>query len=176
MSKKIFAGVGIVAALGVVMVPVANSFAVGTTTYIKATVDEFVGCTSSNDTAATALNLGNISAGQKKDANFTISGSTNSPKGFRLTGAPQALAHTNGTDSIAYSASEVAAEAEGWYLSTVEGSTDGITIGSTIVLNSASLANERQNTWTVKANVSTATTTTTGVYSGEINWTCIVNE
>lgn len=173
MSKKVFAGLGIAAALGVAVLPAVGTYA--ETTYIKATVDQFVGCTSSNNTAATALDLGHIAAGQQKSATFSIAGATNDPKGFTLTGTPSALAHTNGTDSISYSASGVSAGTAAWFLSTVTGYTDGITIGSTAVLNSRNLATPRENSWNISATVSTATTTTTGEYNGTIEWTCVVN-
>lgn len=179
MSKKILAGVGVAAALGVAIVPSMGTFAATTTTYIKATVEEFVGCTSTNDTAATALDLGNIAAGTAKSGSFSIEGSTNDPAGFTITGTPRNLVHANGTDAIAYSASAVdsAETASGWYATAATGSETGATIGATIALNSATtgIANARLNSWTINATVKTATTSTVGTYSGQIDWTCLVN-
>ncbi len=174
MSKKVFAGLGVAAALGVAILPTIGTSAVGTTTYIKATVDSFVGCTSTNDTSATALDLGTITAGTKGTGNFKVTGSTNVTTGFTLTGTASNL--TGPVEAITYSASEVANETAGWYV-TSEG--DGFSkSGSNIVLNSGSLtgANIRQNEWTLTANVSTATTTTKGAYSGTITWNCVAND
>lgn len=171
MSKKIIAGLGVVAALGVAVAPVFRASA--ETTYLTATVDTIVGCTSQYNAEDNKLNFGNIVAGNKGTGTFTIQGTTNKPAGFTLTGTPSAMASAD--DSIAYSATEVADGAEGWYVTNSEA---GATIGNTIVLNSGSLATDalkRNNTWTIGATVSTATTTTTGTYNGTITWTCIAN-
>lgn len=171
MSKKVFAGLGVAAALGVAILPTIGTSAVGTTTYIKATVDSFVGCTSTNDTSANALDLGNITAGTTGSETFKVSGSTNDPSGFTLTGTATNL--TGPEEAIPYSAASVAAETAGWYV-TSEGAGFSKS-GNNITLASASLTDKRSNEWTLTANVSTATTTTKGNYSGSIAWECVAN-
>ena len=180
MSKKILAGVGVAAALGVAILPSVGTFAVGTTTYIKATVEQFVGCSSSNDTSSTALDLGNIAAGSAKTGTFRLTGSTNDPKGFNITSDTiNPLVNTSdATSSIAYSASAVAAGTQGYYLAAATGFTTGATIGAGASFNSAAtgIANPRDNYWDVNATVSTATTTTVGTYLGSIEWLCSIND
>ncbi len=176
MSKKILAGVGIAAALGVAVLPAVGTFAVGSTTVIRATVEEFVGCTSDAQAESTVA-LGNISAGTAKSGTFVLNGTTNSPSGFTIYTENNigSLVLADQSDSIAYSASAVEAGTEGWYLSVADNT--GATIGNTVSLNSAAtgIANPRNNSWTFTATVSTSTETTVGAYSGEIAWTCIVN-
>ena len=169
MSKKLIAGLGSVAALGLAIAPALSTSAVET--YITATVDPYVGCQSTNDTASTAVAIGNIPAGQQKSGTFTLTGSTNKPEGFTMTGTPDSL--RNGSYTIGYSATAVEVASEGWFATS---SSEGATIGSTIVLNSGSLSNTREASWGVTATVSTATTTTTGTYTGTIEWVCQVNQ
>lgn len=177
MSKKIIAGVGIVAALGVAVLPAAGSNAVNTV--IKARVGEFVGCTSDGDTTSSTVNLGNISAGQQGTARFTIAGATNNPNGFKITAEtiPTLVNSDYNTETIAYSASALSAGTEGWFLAAADGSTAGATIGAGIELNTATLTGDakRDNSWDLDVTVSTAKTTTLGEYTGTIVWTCVAN-
>lgn len=172
MSKKIIAGVGVVAALGVAFIPAVSASA--ETTYITATVTSVVACTSSNNTTSSKLSIGNIAGGNAGSAEFTVTGSTNNPAGLTVTGDPSNL--VSGSDTIAYSSTAVDGGTEGWYVSFANTEL-GVTVGDSIALNSASVTgHERNNTWTLTANVSTATTTTVGTYDGTIEWTCAVNQ
>ena len=180
MSKKIIAGVGIAAALGVAVLPAMGTFAATTTTYIKATVSEFVGCTSEYNSESALLDLGTISAGTQGTGSFNIEGSTNNPNGFNISATPGNMRHASiNTETIGYSASAVAIGSEGWFLAADSSSAAGASINGTtgqVVLNSADTTDARDNDWDINVTVSTATTTTVGSYTGVINWTCVANQ
>lgn len=181
MSKKIFAGVGIAAALGVAMIPVAGSFAaIQTTTVIKATVEQFVGCSNAADysgTASATVNVGTVPAGSQASSTFIIGGTTNNPTGFKVTGTPSALVQDEGDDSIAYSATALSAGVEGWFLTASDGNAAGATIGNTIELNSSTITNEEKaHLWTLGVTVGASGSTSYGAYTGSIEWVCTVNQ
>lgn len=179
MSKKLIAGIGTAAALGIAALPVLGAFAIDSTTYVRVTVGQGVNCQSSNNAASTAVDLGTKVPGESGTATFTVTGSTNATTGFTVTGTPTDLikgtlsgetftADSVDPASIAYSAT---GSANGkWWVGTTE--SEGVTIGSTIALTKASAV---EYTFNLSANVIIANTQAQGLYQGQIDWVCVAN-
>lgn len=191
MSKKLIAGLGTVAALGVAALPLMGVSAADNDTaetIVRVRVPTSVECSSVSDNIDDFVWLGNVAAGTTGSKAFSVKGSTNAAAGFRITGTPTAL--TSGTldasltestdrgvladftednaDSIAYTTT--AGTEDSWWVTTEE--TSGVAIGNTIVITGATGA---ERTFSLAANVKPGLGTKSGLYQGRIDWTCVVN-
>ena len=190
MSKKLIAGLGTVAALGIAALPLTGVLAVDDTTVVRVRVSTSVECTSAG-TDDDFVWLGEVAPGvTTTGGNFTVSGSTNAAAGFTLTGVPSAL--NSGTlaagltestdrgeltdfsedsvDSIAYTAT--ADTDDSWWVTAQSGTTANIT-GSSIVLN-GTVGSVQQFGLTATAKPGLGTQP--GLYQGVIEWTCSVTQ
>ena len=190
MSKKLIAGLGTVAALGIAALPLTGVLAVDDTTVVRVRVTTSVECTSAG-TDDDFVWLGEVAPGvTTTGGNFTVSVSTNAAAGFTLTGVPSAL--NSGTlaagltestdrgeltdfsedsvDSIAYTAT--ADTDDSWWVTAQSGTTANIT-GSSIVLN-GTVGSVQQFGLTATAKPGLGTQP--GLYQGVIEWTCSVTQ
>jgi hypothetical protein len=190
MSKKLIAGLGTVAALGIAALPLTGVLAVDDTTVVRVRVSTSVECTSAG-TDDDFVWLGEVAPGvTTTGGNFTVSGSTNAAAGFTLTGVPSAL--NSGTlaagltestdrgeltdftedsvDSIAYTTT--ANTDDSWWVTAQSGTTANIT-GSSIVLN-GTVGSVQQFGLTATAKPGLGTQP--GLYQGVIEWTCAVTQ
>ena len=187
MSKKLIAGLGTVAALGVAALPLAGVFAVTDTTVVRVRVTTSVECTSAGTTTDFVW-LGEIAPGSDGTGALTVSGSTNDPDGFSISGAPTALVSgtlangineatqrgeltdftANGDDSILYSAT--AAE-DKWWVEAQSGTTANI--GSSAIEVTGTAGSVQSYGFDVKVRPGLGTQP--GLYQGTITWTCVAN-
>ena len=194
MSKKLIAGLGTVAALGIAALPAAGVFANNETseTIVRVRVIESVQCfTTADATADNFVWFGEVPVGVTASKNFTASGSTNSDKGFIMTGTPTDLdaGHLDVADNVrgtnedftawsgsvsqgtpnAIEYSTTAGDGK-WWVTTTEQS--GVQIGSTIVLTGN--GTDQEDSFSLTANVRPDHTNQPDVYQGYINWVCSV--
>ena len=190
MSKKLIAGLGTVAALGIAALPLTGVFAADNDTaetIVRVRVPTSVECSSVSDSIDDFVWLGNVAAGTIGSKAFSVKGSTNAAEGFKITGVPTALNSgtldasltestdrgemtdftADGADSIAYATAQAD---DSWWITTEEAT--GVTIGSNIVITGDTGA---ERTFGLTANVKPGLATKSGLYQGKIDWTCIVN-
>lgn len=187
MSKKLIAGLGTVAALGIAALPIVGVSAVEDVTVVRVRVATSVECTSAG-TATDFVWLGEVAPGSTGTGALTVSGSTNDPDGFTITGVPTALVSgalaagltestdrgtleqftPDSADSIAYSATPNTEDS--WWLEAQSGTT--ATISSNITMTGAAGA---VSDYAFNAKVLPGLGTQPGLYQGTITWTCVAN-
>lgn len=188
MSKKLIAGFGTVAALGIAALPLISASAVDDTTIVRVRVTESVQCQSTG-TDTDFVWLGNVAINTNASQAFTVYGATNAATGFDITGVPTALtsgtlatptgddanpanaftADTTGASTIAFNGST-----EGnakWWLTTEDANVE-IT-SSAVNLTGTRALGER--TFNLTANVRPGYENKPGIYQGQIDWTCSVH-
>ena len=188
MSKKLTAGFGVVAALGVAALPLAGVLAVEDTTVVRVRVTTSVECTSTGTTTDFVW-LGEVAPGTTGTGALTVSGSTNDPDGFTITGVPTALVSgtlasgvaeatqrgeltdftPDSVDSIAYTAT--ADTEDSWWLEAQTGTT--ATIGASNITMTGATGAVRD--YAFNAKVLPGLGTEPGLYQGTITWTCVAN-
>ena len=203
MSKKLIAGLGTAAALGIAALPLAGVFAAPGSqgdgswvaeTDVRVRVIDSVQCQSGGANTDFVW-LGEAVAGVTVSEDFTVTASTNSASGFKVIGtatnlvlgtlatptgddANAANAFTENsapdpTDAITFSAT---GEDDGkWWVGGVTGTGASIS-GTTITLAPTSSASVADTTYNLTANARPSTSNTPGVYQGKITWTCSVND
>ena len=189
MSKKLIAGLGTVAALGIAALPLAGVFAVvndSAETIVRVKVPEAVECTSISGTDADFIWFGEVAPGVTQTKGLTVSGASNAAAGFTIVGTAYDLtsgtlvgaedardsvftADTTGAQTIGYNKS-TAADGK-WWLTTSDANVDIATDANTITLNGAGQATRD---FTMTAGVRPAITNKPGIYQGHINWVCSV--
>lgn len=187
MSKKLIAGLGTVAALGIAALPVAGVFADNPaydTTTLRVNVPESVECTSTS-TDTDFVWFGNVVPGTTSDIKtITVTGETNAAAGFTIAGVAGNLVHgtmqndsepsvkanvftADNADTIDYGTT---ADVEGTWWLTEEDANASIS-GANITLDGA---NQASRTFTLSAAVLPSLSNVPGVYQGTITWTCSV--
>ncbi|MCR5832542.1 MAG: hypothetical protein K6G36_01180 [Candidatus Saccharibacteria bacterium] len=190
MSKKLIAGLGTVAALGIAALPLAGVFAVDDSaeTIVRVNVPESVQCQSAG-TDTDFVWFGNVAIGVDADEALSVTGSTNSSNGFTITGTATNMvsgtladktqpdvrdnvftADTSDASTIGYN-KKTAGDGK-WWLTTTDNNVSISESDNTITLTGVA-NNER--TFNMTANVRPAYTNKPGIYQGEINWVCAVN-
>lgn len=192
MSKKLIAGLGTVAALGIAALPLVGTFAAEgdstDTTDVRVRVIESVQCQSTGtNAAADFVWLGRVAVGQDANAGFTVTGSTNSARGFSITGVAGdldlgTLATPEGDDENPANAFSInsttpnaiefngatAGDGKWWLTGATSVSGANITLAPTAAAGTQS--------YSLTANVRPDATNTPGIYQGSIEWTCAVNQ
>ncbi|MBR5027226.1 hypothetical protein IKX64_01365 [Candidatus Saccharibacteria bacterium] len=185
MSKKLIAGLGTVAALGIAALPLTGVLAVTDTTVVRVRVTTSVECTSAG-TDTDFVWLGEIAPGTTGTGAFTVSGSTNDPDGFAISGEPTALVSgtlaagltestdrgettdftPNSVDSIAYTAT--ANTEDSWWIEAQSGTSATIDANGVSVTGAVGAV----RTYAFNAKVLPGLGTEPGLYQGTITWTC----
>lgn len=178
MAKHLFVTAGVAASLCVAAIPLVAVNAEGentATTHVRISVLTSVACQSHNfEDTSTDVDFGSVTPGTAvTPAAFIITGSSNSTRGFTVTGVPTALAHLTSASvpAIPYTYGEQDPSADPiarWWVTTSED--DGVEIGSNIVLTSTDPSYD----FNLNANAATLSTTWSGAYEGRIDWTCAV--
>ena len=186
MSKKLIAGLGTVAALGIAALPLTGVLAVEDTTVVRVRVTTSVECTSAGTTTDFVW-LGEIAPGTTGTGALTVSAATNDPDGFAITGVPTALVSgslasglvestdrgtleqftPDSVDSIAYTAT--ANTEDSWWLEAQDGTTANI--GSSNITMTGIAGATRS--YAFNAKVLPGLGTEPGLYQGTITWTCV---
>ncbi len=189
MSKKLIAGLGVVAALGVAALPLVGTFAAegddSAETVVRVRVIESVQCQSSG-TDTDFVWLGRVAVGQNADEDFTVTGSTNSADGFSITGVAgsldlgtlatpenddanpaNAFSINNDTPNAIEFNGATAGDGKWWLTGATSVSGANITLAPTAAAGTQS--------YNLTANVRPDATNTPGIYQGSIVWTCAVN-
>lgn len=200
MSKKLIAGLGTAAALGIAALPLAGVFAVPgaqtggdweALTDVRVRVIDSVQCQSNGADDSDFVWLGQVAAGVIATGDIVVTGSTNSEDGIAITGSATNLdlgtldtptgddanatnvftKETTTPDAIVFDAT---GNADGkWWVGGVTGTGAGIS-GTTITLAPTSVVGDV--TYNLTANARPSTTNTPGIYQGSITWTCTVND
>ena len=199
MSKKLIAGLGTVAALGIAALPLSGVFAVPGSqanggweaeTDVRVRVIDSVQC-QSNGVDSDFVWLGEVAAGVTATGNIVVTASTNSSRGFAITGTATdldlgtlATPDSNyGLESNTFTANESpdptdaiqfngATAGDGkWWVGGVTGTGAGIS-GNTITLAPTAAAGDE--TYNLTANARPSTDNTPGIYQGKITWTCVL--
>ncbi len=194
MSKKLIAGLGTVAALGIAALPLVGVSAVDDTTIVRVRVPESVQCQSSG-TDTDFVWLGEVPYNTDASRAFTVTGSTNAAAGFDITGTAHDMvsgtlatatgaddvktnaftADETGASTIAYSRNAAASGNNGsWWLTSTDTNVAISTEANTIALTGTRAAGEQ--TFSLTANVRPGYNNKPGIYQGDIEWTCSVHQ
>ena len=193
MSKKLIAGLGTVAALGIAALPLAGVFAVDDSaeTIVRVNVPESVQCQSTSGTDTDFVWFGTVAIGVTATKALSVYGATNSTHGFTITGTAYDMvsgtladetqpevrdnaftADTTDVSTIGYNKST---EDDGkWWLTTSDANVAISDAANTITLTGTSGVGERD--FALTAGVRPAYTNKPGIYQGRINWVCTVNQ
>ena len=193
MSKKLIAGLGTVAALGIAALPLAGVFAVDDSaeTIVRVRVPESVQCQSTSGTDTDFVWFGTVPIGTTATKGLSVYGATNSTNGFTIVGTATDMtsgtldvaddvrgvtadfhADTSDASTIAYNK---AVEDDGkWWLTTSDANVAISSADNTITLTGTSGVGER--TFALTAGVRPKYDNKPGIYQGYINWVCSVNQ
>jgi hypothetical protein len=177
MAKNRFIKLGLAASLAVAATPLVAVYADQTaTTHVRIGVATSVSCSSAGNYNTSDVNLGDsVAPGTTTPTvSFIVTGATNSLNGFTITGEPTSLVHSLGSESagpkIIYKSGTDTPTVSNWWVTTQED--DGVAIGDTIVLTSQA----SQYDFRMGAAATVTETQYAGVYTGQIEWTCAVQQ